>query len=234
VTSADLEAEGGGIRLRGAPQRFVPIADVAAEIYRHTYGPAAEEIEPGLESTRYSRIGNLYHQPERQNGHFSMYPTWPYAACGIEVEVDPDTGFVKLRRCVFVHDCGTVVNPGLVDANVHGGLAQGLGGAMFERMVYDDAGQLLTATLMDYTLPTAADLMSFEVGHRFTPSPFTALGTKGAGESGVGAPLGAVVAAVENALADWGVVIGETPVTPDRVWKAMHRKNKTHKREAEQ
>jgi carbon-monoxide dehydrogenase large subunit len=158
-----------------------------------------------------------------------MYPTWPYAACGLEVEVDPDTGYVKLRRCVFVHDCGTVVNPGLVDANVHGGLAQGLGGVMFERLVYDDAGQFLTATLMDYTLPTADDLVKFEVAHRCTPSPFTALGTKGAGESGVGAPLGAMVQAVENALADRGVVIDETPVTPDRVWKAIHRKDGTAK-----
>ncbi|HZP41854.1 MAG TPA: xanthine dehydrogenase family protein molybdopterin-binding subunit [Candidatus Binatia bacterium] len=229
VSAEDLEAEGGRIRLRGAPQRFVPIRDVAGEIYRHTYGPAAEDVEPGLESTRYSRIGNLHHQPERQNGHFSMYPTWPYAACGLEVEVDPDTGYVKLRRCVFVHDCGTVVNPGLVDANVHGGLAQGLGGVMFERLVYDDAGQFLTATLMDYTLPTADDLVKFEVAHRCTPSPFTALGTKGAGESGVGAPLGAMVQAVENALADRGVVIDETPVTPDRVWKAIHRKDGTAK-----
>ncbi|MGE0520169.1 MAG: xanthine dehydrogenase family protein molybdopterin-binding subunit [Candidatus Binatia bacterium] len=223
VLPADLEAEGGFIRLRGAPQRQVSMADVAGEIYRHTYGPAAETVEPGLESTRYSRIGNLYHQPERQDGHFSMYPTWPYGACALEVEVDPDTGFVKVQRCVFIHDCGTVINPGLVDANVHGGLAQGLGGALFERMAYDDAGQFLTGTFMDYTLPTADDLPSFELMHHNTPSPFTDLGTKGAGESGVGAPLSAMCAAVENALAEWGPVIDETPVMPDRVWRALHQ-----------
>jgi carbon-monoxide dehydrogenase large subunit len=223
VTAADLEAEGGSIRLRGAPQRSVRIAEVAGEIYGHTYGPAAEGVEPGLESTRYSRIGNLYHQPERQNGHFSMYPTWPYAACGVEVEVDPDTGFLKLRRVVFTHDCGTVINPGLVDANIHGGLAQGLGGAVFERLVYDESGQFQTATLMDYTLPTATDLPSFEISHHSTPSPFTDQGTKGAGESGVAAVLSAVCAAVENAFAGSGIVIDETPVTPHRVWTALQQ-----------
>ena len=223
VAPTDLDAEEGFIHLRGAPQRRVAITEVAAEIYQHTYGPAAEGVEPGLEVTRYSRIGNLYHQPERDDGHFSMYPTWPYGICAVIAEVDPETGFVKLRRCAYVHDCGTVINPGLVEANIHGGLAQGFGGALFERLAYDEAGQFLTATLMDYTLPTALDLPSFQISHCTTPSPFTALGTKGAGESAVAGPLAAVVGAVEDALAEWDVVIDETPLTPDRVWRSIHR-----------
>lgn len=222
VSSDDLEPEGGVIRVKGAPQRTVTVAQVAQEIYRHTYGPAAEGVEPGLEVTRYSRIGNLYHQPERQDGHFSMYPTWPNGVCGVVVEVDPETGLVRLLRCAFVHDCGTVINPLLVEANLHGGLAQGFGGALFEQLVYDEEGQLRTASLMDYTLPTAVDLPQFEVGHLSTPSPFTGLGTKGAGESGVAAPLTAVISAVEDALSDWDVTIDQTPLTPERVWKAIH------------
>jgi carbon-monoxide dehydrogenase large subunit len=150
-----------------------------------------------------------------------MYPTWPYGAMGIVVEVDPDTGFVKILRSVFVHDCGTVINPLLVEANIHGSLGQALGAALYERYVYDEAGQLQTATLMDYTCPTAADLPRFELGHLHTPSPFTDLGTKGAGESAMGAPLAAVASAVENALAEFNVVIDETPVTPHHVWKAI-------------
>ncbi len=221
VAPQDLDGEGGVIQVRGAPQRKVTIAQVAAEIYRHTYGPAAEGVEPGLEVTRYSRIGNLHHQPEKHDGHFSMYPTWPNGACGVIVEVDRDTGLVKLLRCVFVHDCGTVINPLLVEANVHGSLAQAFGGALYERHVYDEAGQYQTATLMDYTLPTAVELPSFEMAHLCTPSPFTGLGTKGAGECGMSAPITALIGAVENALADFNVVLDETPVTPDRVWKAI-------------
>ncbi len=232
VAPRDLHIEGGIIQVQGAPQRKVTIAEVANEVYRHPYGPAAEDIEPGLEASRYSRIGNLYHQPEKQDGHFSMYPTWPNGACGVVVEVDRDTGFVKLLRCVFVHDCGTVINPLLVEANLHGGLAQGFGGAVYERHVYDDVGQLQTATLMDYTLPTAVDLPSFEIDHLHTASPFTGLGTKGAGESAVAAPLAAVVGAVENAFSDCHVVIDETPVTPDRVWKAIQQGMTTPQRPA--
>jgi carbon-monoxide dehydrogenase large subunit len=221
VTPQDLDIERGIIRVHGAPERKRTLADVATEVYRHTYGPAAEDVEPGLQASRYSRIGNVYHQPEKQDGRFSIYPTWPNGACGVVVEVDRDSGLVKLLRCAFVHDCGTIINPLLVEANLHGGLAQGFGGAVYERHVYDDAGQLQTATLMDYTLPTAVDLPSFQIGHVDTPSPYTTLGTKGAGESAIVAPLAAVVGAVENALSDFNVVIDQTPVTPDRVWQAI-------------
>ncbi|MGD9763461.1 MAG: xanthine dehydrogenase family protein molybdopterin-binding subunit [Candidatus Binatia bacterium] len=220
VAPQDLDIEGGIIHVQGAPERTLTIGDVAAEVYRHTYGPAAEHVEPGLEASRYSRIGNVYHQPEK-DGQFSVYPTWPNGACGVVVEVDRDTGRLQILRCAFVHDCGTIINPLLVEANLHGGLAQGFGGAVYERHVYDDAGQLQTATLMDYTLPTAVDLPSFEIGHVDTPSPFTNLGTKGAGESAIVAPLAAIVGAVENALFDFNVVIDQTPVTPDRVWRAI-------------
>ena len=227
VAPADLEAEDGEIRVRGAPSRSISVREVARLILTHAFGPEASEVEPGLESTRYFRIGNVYHQPEVQ-GRFSTYPTWPYMASAAVVEVDPQTGLVKVLRYVGVHDCGKVVNPLLVNANLHGGIAQGLGGALYERLVYDEGGQLLTATLMDYTVPTAVEMPpELALEHLETPSPATPLGTKGADESGVTAPLGAVASAIEDALPELPLALMETPLTPERVWKAIQEANRS-------
>jgi carbon-monoxide dehydrogenase large subunit len=208
--------------VKGAPGREKGFGEVASLVYRHCYGQEACEVEPGLEATRYFRMPNVYHRPEVE-GRFSAYPSWPNGACVAVVEVDPETGAVKVLRCVNVHDSGTTINPLLADANLHGGIAQGLGGALYEHLVYDENAQLKTATFMDYTIPTAADVPSYEIAHQTTPSPFTPLGTKGVGESSVAAPLGAVVGAVEDALAQAGVRVRlmETPLTPSRVWRAM-------------
>ena len=132
---------------------------------------------------------------------------------------------MKVLRLATVHDSGTMINPLMVDANLQGGIAQGLGGVLFENLVYDAQGQLLTGTFMDYTLPTSVDLPAFEIGHVSTPSPFNPLGAKGCGESGVGGPLDAIVSAVENALEPLGIRrhLLETPLTPDRVWRFIHQ-----------
>jgi carbon-monoxide dehydrogenase large subunit len=220
VSAEDLAAEDDRIFLKGAPTRGVPFKDIAGLVYRHSYGKEALDVEPGLEATRYYRIENVYHQPEVQ-GRFSAYPTWPYAACAAIVEVDPETGLVKVLRLVAVHDAGPIINPLMADANLHGGIVQGLGGALYENMVYDDAGQLKTATFMDYTLPTAIEAPPMVLDHQETPSPFTLMGTKGVGESGVTAPLGAIPAAIEDALPHLKLALMETPLTPDRVWRAM-------------
>jgi carbon-monoxide dehydrogenase large subunit len=216
----DLEAANGMISVRGALERSLTLDEVAAEVYRNPHGPNMEGIEPALEAQRHFRIGNVYHQPEKQ-GRFSAYPSWPYGAAAAVVEVDPDTGHVKILRYCLVEDAGTIVNPLLVDANLHGGIAQGIGGAMFEQISYDDAGQPLTATFMDYTLPTAVELPSLEVGHQVTPAPFTPLGTKGIGESGVGGTLGSLCSAIENALPELDLHLTELPLTPSRVWAAI-------------
>ena len=220
VSVEDLGAEDNRIFLTGAPARGLQFKEVASLVYRHAYGREALDVEPGLEATRYYRIGNVYHQPEVQ-GRFSPYPTWPYAAAAAVVEVDPETGLVKVLRFAAVHDAGTIINPLMVYANMHGGIVQGLGGALYENMVYDEAGQLKTATLMDYTLPTAAEAPPMILDHQETPSPFTLLGAKGAGESGVSCPLGAIPAAIEDALPHLKLALMETPLTPDRVWRAM-------------
>ena len=218
----DLQIAGGRVSLKGAPARFVPVADVAMEIYAFPYGPNAESVEPGLESTRYFRAPNIHHLPATQ-GRFNAYPTWPSATVACVVEVDPDTGMVRILRHVVVDDSGTVVNPTLVEANLHGATAQAIGGAMFEQIVYDDAGQLQTATLMDYTVPTAVELPMITVAHQHSPSPFTPLGTKGAGESGIGSALGALTSAIENALPELPLRLTELPLTPSRVWGAIQQ-----------
>src|SRR5262249_30147892 len=154
-------------------------------------------------------------------GRFSAYPSWPNQAVACCSDVDRDTGSGKLLRYCAVHDSGVVVNPLMAEANLHGGIVQGLGGAMYEHLVYDESGQLMTTTFMDYTCPTAVEVPSFEVEHQETPSPFTPLGTKGVGESGVTGPLGAVCSAIENALPDLDLKLSTMPLTPYRVWQAI-------------
>lgn len=222
VTPDELDAEDGSIFVRGAPVRKIAVAEVARMVYQNAHGREACGVEPGLESTRYYRADNVYHQPETQ-GRFSSYPTWPYEACAARVDVDAETGVVKLLRYLAVHDCGIMVNPLLVDANLHGGIAQGIGAALFENMVYDENGQLLTTTFMDYTLPTALEVPTIVLDHLETPTPFTLLGAKGAGESGISGPLAAVASAIEDAFPELDLDLTETPFTPARTWQAIRR-----------
>jgi carbon-monoxide dehydrogenase large subunit len=216
----DMEVSDGEFRVRGAPSRCLAFAEVASEVYRNPHGKNMEGIDPALEAKFHFKIPNVYHQPEVQ-GRFSAYPSWPNGVAACIAEVDPDTGFVKVLRYCMVHDAGTIVNPLLADANLHGGIAQGLGAALFEQIVYDDAAQPLTATFMDYTLPTAVEIPRVELGHQVTPTPFTPLGTKGVGESGVAAILNALCSAVENALPELELTFTQVPLTPATVWEAI-------------
>jgi carbon-monoxide dehydrogenase large subunit len=134
-----------------------------------------------------------------------------------QVEVDPGTGGVKLLRYVVAHDCGKVLNPTIVEGQVHGGVAQGVGGALFEEMVYDGEGQLLTGTLMDYLVPSATDLPPIETVHLEYPSPRNPLGMKGIGEGGAISPPAAIANAVEDALAPFGAHVTRTPLLPAAV-----------------
>jgi carbon-monoxide dehydrogenase large subunit len=216
----ELEAVAGQVYVTGSPSRGIPMTRVVSEIYRHTFGRNADDVEPGLESTRYFRSSNIYHQPEKQ-GRFSTYPTWPNGAAACIVEVDPETGIVRILRHCLVEDAGTIINPLLADANLHGGITQGIGSAMFENLVYDDGGQLQTATLMDYTIPTSVELPRYEIEHHTTPSPFTPLGVKGVGESGMGSVIGALCSAIENAFPELDLVLTDLPLSPKTVWQAI-------------
>ena len=222
ASPTDLEASGGRIVVRGTPDRSVTHDEVAHEVYRNPHGPNMEGIEPALEAQRHFKIDNVYHQPEKQ-GRFSAYPSWPNGVAACIVEVDEETGYVEVLRYCMVHDAGRIVNPLLAEANLQGGIAQGLGAALYEQIAYDDDAQPLTATFMDYTIPTAMEVPEIELGHQETLTPFTPLGTKGVGESGVGAPLGALCSAIENALPELDLRLTELPLTPSRVWAAIQR-----------
>ena len=137
------------------------------------------------------------------------------------MEIDPGTGDLTFLRYVAVHDCGTLVNPMIVEAQVHGGVAQGIGGAFYEKLHYDETGQLVNASFMDFLLPTAMEIPDLEVGHMETPSPLNPLGAKGAGEAGA-IPVPALVAeAIEDALQPFGVRVREMPLSPTRVWELL-------------
>ncbi len=189
-----------------APDRSIALGELAGRA-NPLRGAVRPGTEPGLEST-------AYFGPDRgstANGVHAMI-----------VEVDPETAAVKIKRYLVVHDCGTIINPLLVDGQIHGGVAHGIGNAFFEALVYDEQGQLLNASFMDYLLPTATDVPAIETAHRETPSPFNALGLKGVGEAGC-IPSGAVFAqAVEDALAGTGIEICEIPLSPNRLFEMLN------------
>jgi carbon-monoxide dehydrogenase large subunit len=199
----DIELAGGVAHIKGAPERSVGLGELA-RLANPMRGAVKPGTEPGLESTSY------------------FGPYRGATASGVHaciVEVDPETLQVEVKKYVVVHDCGVVLNPLLVDGQVHGGVAQGLGNAFYEQLVYDDNGQLLSASFMDFLLPTALDVPRVDVGHEETPSPLNPLGTKGAGEAGA-IPVGALFAqAVEDALALPGFEIREIPLKPSRLWE---------------
>src|SRR5205809_6100414 len=196
----DIELEDGRAFVRGSPQKALDLARVVQASIPTFAAPGV--ASPDFEASAYHHV-----------------PTVTYASAVhvAQVEVDVETGGVKLLRYVVAHDCGKVINPVIVEGQVHGGVAQGIGGALFEDMAYDEAGQLLTGSLMDYALPKADDLPPIETVHLEFPSPRNPLGAKGLGEGGAISPPAAIANAIEDALAPFGVRITETPVTPARV-----------------
>jgi carbon-monoxide dehydrogenase large subunit len=187
----ELAIEGDVVKLRGSDVRRVPISRLI------------DESEPG----RY-RVSSTFDPPA---------VAYPYATHACVVRVDPETGAVVILRYVVVEDCGTLINPAIVDGQVHGATAQGIGGTLFESLTYDREGQLQTGSLLDYLIPTAAEMPDLQVSHLETPAPEAPNGAKGVGEGGTLAPPGAVTNAVADAL---GVELNELPLTPERVSKA--------------
>ena len=198
----DLQIENGQISVKGSPQRFTTMEAVGDAAYRRLNGRLPEGMDPTLEE-------RVVFDPENL--------AWSYGATAVMLEVDRETGFVRLLSYLCSHDCGTVINPMIVEGQIHGGAAQGLGGALFEELVYDDQGQPLTTTFMDYMVPTASDLPTLDVLHMETPAPHIPGGMKGMGEAGtIGAPA-AVANAINDALSDLGVTVTSVPATPQRV-----------------
>src|SRR5680860_1795934 len=221
----DLEIVDGHVRELGSPGSQIDLGavavlsnplryafDAAAARATQFAGPAdpnlppvADDDEPGLEGTD-------YYSPLRSTFANGMH--------AVVVETDPQTAEIEILRYCVVHDCGTVINPMIVEGQVHGGVAQGVGGALYERMEYDDAGQLLNASYMDFLMPYASEVPHIEIDHLETPSPLNPLGVKGAGEAGVIPGSAAIAAAIEDAE---GLAITAMPISPSELFDLRRR-----------
>jgi len=200
----DMVYENGRVYVKGSPDRAKTLGEIALQASVAYDLP--EGMEPFLDETSYYDPPNC---------------TFPFGTHIAIVEVDPDTGIVDLKRYVAVDDCGNVINPLIVDGQIHGGIAQGIAQALYERAVYDENGQLVTGTLMDYAVPAAHMLPPYETARTVTPSPVNPMGVKGAGEAGTIASAQAVMNAVIDALSPFGVKHMQMPATPENVWKAI-------------
>ena len=203
---ADVVLAGGRLHVAGMPQRGLALGEVARAAVRNK--TLVREGQPGLQACG-------YFSPESV--------TFAFGAHACALEVDRETGAVRILRYLALHDCGRAINPLVVEGQLQGGMAQGIGTALCEELVHDGEGQLLTGSFMDYAIPTAADLPPLETIAVSFPSTRNALGIKGVGESGIIAPPAAIANAVEDALADRGAEITRVPVTPARLWEALRK-----------
>ncbi|MCC6779689.1 MAG: xanthine dehydrogenase family protein molybdopterin-binding subunit [Hyphomicrobiales bacterium] len=203
--AGDLELRDGSVGIVGVPGAKLTLAQVAQAARPGWDHGRPDGIEPGLESTYYFVPPTV---------------TWSYAAHAAVVEVDIQLGRVKIEKYVIAHDCGVVVNPMLVEGQIIGGAAQGLGGALLEEFTYDNEGQLLTGSFMDYLLPTASDIPDMQLIHQHSPSPLNPLGVKGVGEGGAIAPPVVIANAVSDALKPFKVEFNATPIKPEQIVRA--------------
>jgi len=202
----ELELEGGQVRVADVPWRSIGLGELAV-LANPLRGAVEPGTEPGLEST-------AYYGPQ--------YGATASGTHAMILEVDPETMMVEIRRYVAVEDCGTMLNPLIVEGQIHGGVALGIGNSYYEQLVYDENGQLLNASLADYLIPTASEVPRIVVGHEETRSPLNELGSKGAGEAGT-IPVPALFAqALEDALADYNVEILEVPMSPNLLFELLH------------
>ena len=212
----DIELVDGNYQVKGSPDKSMTMVEIAGAAHIPPQELPAD-IEPGLEETS-------FYDPENF--------VFPFGAHACVVDVDVETGKVKVVRYVAVDDCGPAINPMLIDGQVHGGIVHAIGQALYEQVVYDEDGQLVTGTFVDYALPTAAELPSFETDRTETPSPTNGLGVKGIGEAGTIAASPAVTAAVMDALRPLGVEWIDMPLTPMRVWQAIQGRGRERRRRA--
>lgn len=200
----DIEFKDGKFQVKGSPETGKSLGEVSIAAYlAHNY---PSDLEPGLEAQSFYDPSNF---------------TWPFGTHIAVVEVDAETGQIDLQRYIAVDDCGNVINPLLAEGQVHGGITQGLAQALYEGAVYDEQGQLVTGSMMDYTVPRAAQLPTYETDHTYTPTPVNPLGIKGIGEAGTIGSASTVVNAVIDALVPLGVTHIDMPLTAEKVWKAI-------------
>jgi aerobic carbon-monoxide dehydrogenase large subunit len=202
----DIEFEGGTFSVAGSPDSSVTIQQVAGAAY------LADDLPEGM-------------QPLLSADYVFDPPnfTWPYGTHVCAVEVDTETGNVEISKYVAVDDCGPVVNPAIVDGQLHGGIAQGIAQALYEEALYDEEGNPLTTTMVDYMIPGAPEIPNFILDRTEVPSPTNPMGVKGIGESGAIASQPAVINAVIDALSGEGVTHIDMPASPDRVWQTLQQ-----------
>src|SRR5438034_4272457 len=205
LQSDDVSLSGGNC-VDGKSAKSVSFAEMAVAAYHAKKLPP--NTEPGLVATHFWEPPNF---------------TFPFGAHIVVTDVDRDTGQISIRRYVAVDDCGKIINPLLVSGQVHGGVAQGLGQALWEEAVYDDNGQLVSGELTDYALPRASFMPFIESSHTETPSPVNPLGVKGVGEAGTIGCSPAVVNSVVDALSPLGVRHIDMPLTPEKIWKLIQK-----------
>jgi carbon-monoxide dehydrogenase large subunit len=223
----DLEIIDGNVRVKGSPDSQIDLGAIAvlSNPLRYAFDAAAaratqfaspaDPTKPPLDGEEPGLEGTDYYSPPQSTFANGMH--------AVIVETDPETAEIAILRYCVVHDCGTIVNPMIVEGQVHGGVAQGIGGALYERMEYDESGQLLNASYMDFLMPYASEVPRIEIDHLETPSPLNPLGIKGAGEAGVIPGSAAIAAAIEDAESDLGIVIDAMPISPSELFDLRGR-----------
>jgi carbon-monoxide dehydrogenase large subunit len=207
VAEADLEFADGMVRVIGAPHRGRALAELAAAFVPGS--PLPDGMEPGLEATHY------FPAPR---------PTFASGAHAVVVEIERETGQLTILDYAIASDAGPLLNPRIVEGQIHGGVAQGIGGALWEELAYDETGQPRMQSLLEYVMPTAEQIPAMRITHLATPSPLNPLGVKGIGEAGTVAPSPAIVAAVEDALRPFGARLTSTPVRAEELWRFLRQR----------
>jgi carbon-monoxide dehydrogenase large subunit len=215
----DIESRNGFFYVRGAERLSLAFSTVSETFHKRSFDLAID-LEPGLEVTKYWKMPNARNIAD-EKGKINIYSSYANAAHACAVEVDVETGIVKFLKYVLVDDAGNLINPIIVEGQLQGGLVQGIGGTLYEQTVYSEDGQVLSSTFMDYLIPTSMEAPHIDLSHQVTPSPYTPLGAKGVGESGIVGAAAAIVGAVEDALSEFDVRITSTPIRPNQLWQLV-------------
>jgi 2-furoyl-CoA dehydrogenase large subunit len=220
VPADQVEFSEGAVRRKNGKGPAYSVKDLAGRAHWNTES-LPEGMEPGLQAT--AVFGFSVAKAVDQEDRVNSSNTYGFIAEVMAVEVDPETAAITILKYVTVHDAGTVINPMIAEGQIYGGALHGLGGALYEELLYDENGQCLTATFMDYLVPTANEAPRIDIGHVVSPSPLTPLGSKGLGESSSMTVPAVIANAVSDALSPLGVRITELPMTPDRLWRLIEQ-----------
>src|SRR5437867_7365583 len=223
--AGELEFRDGAVRARAGTGPSYTVKDLAGRAHWNTES-LPDGMEPGLQAS--AVFGFTVSRAVDQNDCVNSSNTYGFIAEVMAVEVDPETAAIKILRYATVHDAGTIINPMIAEGQIYGGALHGLGGALYEELEYDDDGQFLTGSFMDYLVPTASEAPVIDIAHIVSPSPLTPLGSKGLGESSSMTVPAVIANAVSDALSPLGIKINELPMTPSKLWKAIDRARRRH------